>query len=137
VEAVVSSKAALLLALRNGPGYGVDLVRRVRACTRDLVRLGRGNTYPTLRSLERAGLVRSWTIVPRERRGSRSRTYYELTIEGVVAAQAVCEAVSSLVKPASAPVTDDPSVMLKRFRDCAAVSAFTLGLQEKMSEVAP
>src|SRR5581483_6156590 len=135
METVVGSKTALLLALRRGPGYGVDLVRRVRECTRGAVDLGQGNTYPALRALERAGLVRCWTIVPRGRRGFRSRTYYELTIEGVAAADAACAVVQGLTQPAYCPGADDPIDMLERFRECAEVSAFTLGLQEKMPEV--
>lgn len=127
----MSTRAALLEALFSGPGYGLDLVARVRRKTS--LRLGPGSVYPALRSLEAQGLARSWKVVPGRRRGGRSRTYYELTPKGVAAAESQRRVLQGLV-PSSAP---EPSVeevrlMRERLRSCSDVSAFVLDLQRKM-----
>lgn len=85
---MVSARTALLLVLRDGPGYGRDLVRRIHDATRGRGRFVEGSVYPALRGLEADGLVRSWEVVPGRRRGGRARTYYELTERGVEASEA-------------------------------------------------
>ena len=55
-----NAKAALLQALATGPGYGLELLERIRDRTGDLVRIHLGSLYPALRALKREGLVRSW-----------------------------------------------------------------------------
>jgi len=84
---VVAARTALLLALRDGPGYGRELVRRIHHATAGWKRFAEGSIYPALRQLEAARLVRSWTVVPGRQRGGRARTYYELTERGVGAAE--------------------------------------------------
>lgn len=59
------------------------LMRRVRAATEGLVSLAPGSLHPALRALTKAGLVRSWGVVPGRERGGRSRTYFELTVAGI------------------------------------------------------
>jgi DNA-binding PadR family transcriptional regulator len=80
---MVSARTALLLVLRDGPGYGRELVRRIQGATAGRERFAEGSVYPALRGLEAARLVRSWKVVPGRRRGGRARTYYELTERGV------------------------------------------------------
>jgi DNA-binding PadR family transcriptional regulator len=84
---MISARTALLLALRDGPGYGREFVRRIHSATAGRERLAEGSVYPALRGLEAARLVRSWKVVPGRRRGGRGRTYYELTERGVKASE--------------------------------------------------
>jgi DNA-binding PadR family transcriptional regulator len=134
MEAPVSTRAALLQALAQGPGYGVLLARRVREASGGQVRLGAGNVYSALRQLARDKLVRSWSVVPRGRRGARSRRYYELTVRGVQVATAQREALAGLI--ASPPAPRPTKAALARMRDrllaCNALSADTLALREGM-----
>jgi DNA-binding PadR family transcriptional regulator len=58
-------------------------MRRVRDATEGLVSLAPGSLHPALRTLTKAGLVRSWKVVPGRERGGRSRTYFELTVAGI------------------------------------------------------
>ena len=102
---MISTRTALLLVLRDGPGYGRDLVRRIRATTAGRERLTEGSVYPALRGLAAAGLVRSWTVVPGRRRGGRARTYYELTERGAGASEAER---TSLLRLASGPGAEVP-----------------------------
>lgn len=135
METLLGTKPALLQALRHAPGYGAGLVRWVRERSSGRVRLGHGNVYPALKALEHQGLVRSWKLVPGRRRGSRSRTYYELTPKGVAAADEQRRAIADLLAP---PVphhrVEDPSIMRGRLRSCADVSWFVLGLRDRMRE---
>jgi DNA-binding PadR family transcriptional regulator len=87
MENPLSTRAALLQALRAGPGYGLDLIGRVERMTSGLVRLRQGAVYPALRALEGERLLTRWTVVPGGRRGGRSRTYYELTTTGSALAE--------------------------------------------------
>jgi DNA-binding PadR family transcriptional regulator len=96
---MVTARTAVLLALRQGPGYGRELVRRIRSASRGRLRLAEGSVYPALRHLERSRLARSWQVVPGRRRGGRSRTYYELTERGVRASAAAVAALGALLAP--------------------------------------
>jgi PadR family transcriptional regulator, regulatory protein PadR len=82
MDAPVTAKAALLQALISGPGFGLDLIDRVKKKTNGQLELGQGSVYPALRDLEREGLARSWDGDPLPERGGRPRRYYELTAEG-------------------------------------------------------
>ena len=73
----------MLLALRGGPVYGRELIRRIGRATGGRMRLSAGTVYPTLRALRAARLVAAWSVVPGRKRGGRSRVYYELTVAGV------------------------------------------------------
>ena len=84
---MITTRTALLLALREGPGYGRELVQRIRQATAGRVRFAEGSIYPALHKLQDARLVRSWTVVPGRRRGDRARKYYELTQRGVRASE--------------------------------------------------
>ena len=51
--------------------------------TEGQLRLGHGNVYTALDALTRAGLARSWIVLPGGGRGARRRRYYELTARGL------------------------------------------------------
>jgi DNA-binding PadR family transcriptional regulator len=60
----ISTRAALLQALSVKSGYGLEIITRIRKEVG--VILGQGSVYPTLTSLEKAGLVRRLkTLVPK------------------------------------------------------------------------
>ncbi|MDZ4696659.1 MAG: PadR family transcriptional regulator [Deltaproteobacteria bacterium] len=82
----VTAKAALLRALVQGEGFGLDLIDRVKVMSGGEVMLGQGSVYPALRDLEREGLVSSWEGEPTAERGGRPRRYYKLTALGKRAA---------------------------------------------------
>ena len=111
----MSVKATLLQALFTGPGYGLELIERVRRRTGGRVRLRQGSLYPALRELEGEGLVGSWEIPPPGGRG-RPRRYCELTPRGVVAAEAEREAIARLVEPDD-PRPSPPRRELARMRE--------------------
>jgi PadR family transcriptional regulator PadR len=104
---MVTARTALLQALRQGPGFGRDFVRRIRRASGGRVRFAEGSIYPALRGLEAARIVRSWSVVPGRQRGGRARTYYELTGRGVRAAEAVRAALLKLAHP-QGPLLPDP-----------------------------
>lgn len=81
----LTTRVALLQALREGPGYGKDLIRRVARMTNGAMRLSPARVYPCLQTLEREGLATARTVTPGRSRGARARTYYELTPVGVEA----------------------------------------------------
>jgi DNA-binding PadR family transcriptional regulator len=132
MDKLLSTRAALVQTLRRGPGYGIDLIRRVRRETSGQVRIGRGNVYLALRSLEREGLLRNWEVVPGGRRGSRARVYYELTAKGVAVAEAHRKAVAGLLASTATAKPVSLTLMVRRIRSCAEVSAFVLDLRDRM-----
>ena len=86
MDVPVSARAAVLLALVRGKGFGLELIERVSERTKGAVKLGQGSVYPLLRGLEDEGLVRSFETDPLPERGGRPRRYYELTALGKRAA---------------------------------------------------
>jgi PadR family transcriptional regulator PadR len=82
MDAPVSAKAALLQALVAGPGFGLDLIERVKKQTNGKLVLGQGSVYPALRELEREGLLESYEGEPMPERGGRPRRYYRLNALG-------------------------------------------------------
>jgi DNA-binding PadR family transcriptional regulator len=103
---MVTARTALMQALREGPGYGRDLVRRIGRASSGRLRFAEGSIYPALRRLATARLVRSWDVVPGRRRGGRARAYYELTERGVRVSEADRAALLRLVAPESTHVPD-------------------------------
>jgi DNA-binding PadR family transcriptional regulator len=130
MDATVTARTALLQALREGPNFGLALIRALRTATNGRLRLPQGSVYPTLGSLQGKGLVRSWTVVPGRRRGGRGRRYYELTVLGRQVAEAERLALLGLVagRPSALarPTEDDGRRMADRIRRASAVSAFVL-----------
>jgi PadR family transcriptional regulator PadR len=88
MDTPVTTKAALLQALIRGPGYGLDLIERVRTLTSGGIELHQGSIYPALREMEREGLLTSYESDPLPERGGRPRRYFKLTAAG---ARAVME----------------------------------------------
>ena len=99
MDAPVSAKAALLQALISGPGYGLDLIERVKKQTQGRLVLGQGSVYPQLRDLEQEGLLDSYEGDPMPERGGRPRRYYRLNAKGAKAAMEQREIVIGLFGP--------------------------------------
>ena len=106
---MVTSRTAVLLALRQGPVYGRELIRRIEQATNGRVRLSEGTIHPALRALRAARLVTAWDVVPGRKRGARERTYYELTIEGVREAEARARALAEFAAAAQPPGRSSPT----------------------------
>ena len=126
---MVTARTALLQVLREGPGFGRELVRRISRASAGRLQFAEGSIYPALRRLEAARLVRSWGVVPGRRRGGRARTYYELTERGVRASEADRAALLRLAAPESPrlPGPDECRRMLERIELGAELSE-TAGL---------
>jgi PadR family transcriptional regulator PadR len=127
-----SAKAALLQALSAGPGYGMELLERVRDRTGGRVRLRPGSLYPALRALEREGLVRGWAGAPQR---GRRRRYYELTSKGIRAAEEMRAVMRIFVGATSPSATSqrERSRMRERIRQCIRVSGFAYELRRRTS----
>jgi DNA-binding PadR family transcriptional regulator len=114
---MVSASTAVLLALRRGPVYGRELMRRIGKLTGGRMRLSAGTVYPTLRALRAARLVAAWSVVPGRKRGARSRVYYELTVRGVRRSEVEAHALGELAdtsRRASGPTPADLDAMRAR-----------------------
>jgi PadR family transcriptional regulator PadR len=131
MHAILSAEAALLDALYQGPGYGLELIKRARQRGRGWVRLGPGNAYPALARLARRALVRSWEV----RRGAgRPRRYFELTPLGIDGASAQRQLFADLMAraPVQRPIRDrDRAAMAERLDECAELSEFALFLRDQ------
>jgi DNA-binding PadR family transcriptional regulator len=121
---MITARTALLQVLREGPGYGRELVRRIGRATAGRLHFAEGSIYPALRHLEAARLVRSWSVVPGRRRGGRARTYYELSERGARASEADRVALLRLAAPEGPrlPGPDECRRMLERIELGAALS---------------
>jgi len=127
MEAPVTARTALLQALRDGPGYGRELIERVRRLSAEKIHLSEARVYPVLQSLAGRGLVRSWQVAPRGRRGARSRTYYELTLRGVEASREERAVLAALVARSpcgGALIGPDPEQMARRILEADELSVF-------------
>lgn len=89
MDSPISAKAALLEVLLSGPGYGLDLIDRVKKKTHGKIVLGQGSVYPALHDLEEERLVESWE-------GEQRRVYFKLTPVGERAAMDQREVVLGL-----------------------------------------
>jgi len=116
---VVTTRTAILQALSR-PASGREIIALVAGRSHSRVRLHYGAVHPTLRTLEREGLVRGWT--QRHGRG-RPRRNYELTIAGVAEAARIRESLEALIAPASgASSSRTPAEMAKAIRGCEEIS---------------
>jgi PadR family transcriptional regulator, regulatory protein PadR len=69
----------VLDVLRDGPGYGYEILKHIFEQSHRTIRWHNGTLYKVLRDLERRGLVASrWQPAGR----CRSRRYYRLTVRG-------------------------------------------------------
>ena len=132
---MVTSRTAVLLALRQGPAYGRELMRRIARATGGRVRLSEGTIHPALRALRAARLVTAWDVVPGRTRGGRARTYYELTIEGVREAEARAHALVELAGTARPLVRSGPTasnLLRQRAERVAALSRAAALLRDSL-----
>jgi DNA-binding PadR family transcriptional regulator len=128
VDTPLSARAALLQALVV-PGYGVELIERIRRRTGGLVALRMGSVYPALGRLRREGLVRSEVEAPQGGAG-RPRKYYELTPRGVETAWRQRLALSGLLRAAPhRPEDRDAEGAMRRLARCARLSASLINLR--------
>jgi DNA-binding PadR family transcriptional regulator len=106
VSAPVTTKVALLQALRDGPAYGKELIRRLRAMTESGLRPSPARVYPALKVLARDGLLSRRQVSPRGARGARSRVYYELTSRGLAVSTEQRRVLASIVRRLAPPAPD-------------------------------
>jgi len=98
METGVSARTAILMALIQGKGFGLELIERVKQRTNGKVALHQGSVYPLLRSMEEEGLLKSWDDKPSDLRAGRPRRYYELTADGLRAAREQSDTLTGLLK---------------------------------------
>ena len=133
---MVTTRTAILQALRQGPGYGRLLMRRVGAATGGRASVAPGSVYPALRALEKARLVRKWTVVTGRVRGGRARTYYELTVAGIQEAESEARALTRMlsagrsVREASAA---ERAAMRERIERAADLFDFATEMRESLA----
>jgi DNA-binding PadR family transcriptional regulator len=113
----LTTRGVLLQVLRGGPGYGLELIRRVVQAAG--LRISEARVYPVLKALEEQGLVRSVRLTPRGRRGGRERVYYHLAPAGVRAAEHDRRALLAVLEPPAGRV---PSAQ-ERQRMAARIAA--------------
>lgn len=99
MESPVTAKAAILSVLISGKSYGGEIIDKVRERSGGAIVLSEGNVYPTLKTMEREGLLKSFEGEPVPERGGRPRRFYELTGEGRRAATEQCTALVGLLRP--------------------------------------
>lgn len=68
----------ILRLLAEREMYGYELVRAIRASTREAIRLGEGIVYPVLHGLEAEGALASRRVEV----NGRGRIYYRITAKG-------------------------------------------------------
>jgi len=129
VRTPLNAATALILALLQGPGYGLDLIERVRTRSRGRILLRQGAVYPALREFERREVLRSWTVI---RPGiGRPRTYYELTPRGIIEKQAQLDTIAGFAATEAGPVLSrrELDAMRERLESCFGVTEFAMMLR--------
>ncbi|MEE9132522.1 MAG: helix-turn-helix transcriptional regulator [Gemmatimonadota bacterium] len=86
MDVPITAKTALLQELCAGPGYGLELIRRLYKSSGGRFRFLEGAVYPALVALEREGLIRRVDGSARRRAGRPTRCF-GLTAEGVGVAE--------------------------------------------------
>jgi DNA-binding PadR family transcriptional regulator len=119
VRAVLTTRSALLQALRLRAGYGLDLIRRLEG---NAVSVAEARVYPVLKELQAEGLVKSVQLAPKGRRGARARTYYHLTPAGAAVVEAERKILLALLAP--------PAVLLPTPRDRDRMAARIIEAEE-------
>ena len=75
-----STPMLVLSLLKDGDKYGYEMVAELAKRSDDTFQLKEGTLYPLLHTLEKQGLVRSYT---KQTPGGRERKYYRLTDDGL------------------------------------------------------
>ena len=119
---LLNTGTALVVELLRGPGYGLDLIERVRVQGGGRIRLRQGVVYPTLRDFRRGKLLRSWSVATPG--SGRPRTYYDLAPEGIALARAYRDAIAGFVGKTKSPhpTRRELEKMRKRLLQCGEVS---------------
>lgn len=133
---MITSRSAILQALRQGPGYGRQLMRRVDAVSGGRASLAPGSVYPTLKALEKARLVRKWTVIAGRVRGGRARTYYELTVAGIREAEAEAVALAGIAligRPPRQVSAVERSLLRERAERVAALFDFATEVRDSLA----
>ena len=133
----LNTETALFVELLHGPGYGLDLIERVRVRGGGRIRLRQGVVYPTLRELRRRKLLLSWSVATPG--SGRPRTYYDLGPQGLALAQAHREAIAGLAgKPTSPrPTRHELAMMRRRLFECGEVSEAATWLRRAGEAIRP
>ncbi len=132
---MLTARAAILQALRRGPTYGRDLMRRVSAASGGRALVAPGSVYPTLKALGKARLVRTWTVIPGRARGGRARRYYELTVLGVRQAEREGEALAqiALARRSAAPLSAaEQDAVRERLERVCQLHAFAIEARSRL-----
>ncbi len=74
-----STPLLVLSLLKDGDKYGYEMADELAKRSDDTFQLKEGTLYPLLHTLEKNGLVKSYT---KEGPGGRERRYYQLTEDG-------------------------------------------------------
>lgn len=74
-----STPMLILSLLKDGDKYGYEMIEELAKRSDDTFQLKEGTLYPLLHSLEKEGLVKSYT---KEAPSGRERKYYRLTPSG-------------------------------------------------------
>ena len=74
-----STPLLVLSLLKDGDKYGYEMADELAKRSDDTFQLKEGTLYPLLHTLEKNGLVKSYT---KEGPGGRARRYYHLTEDG-------------------------------------------------------
>lgn len=133
---MVTARTAILQALRQGPGYGRLLMRRVSTATGGRASLAPGSVYPVLKALGKARLVRKWTVIAGRARGGRARTYYELTVAGVREAEAEAAALAGIMlgdRPPLQVSASERSILQARAERVAALFDFASEARDSLA----
>ena len=110
-------------------------MRRVAATTGGRASLAPGSVYPTLKALEKARMVRKWTVIAGRARGGRARTYYELTVAGIREAEAEAAALAGIALIGRSPRQVSPaerSDMRRRVERVAELFDFVTELRKSL-----
>lgn len=83
MEGTLTTRVVLLQLLREGAGYGRELIRRAELMTDGRLQLSPGRVYPALKALAGERLIGGRRVSVGGARGARSRTYYDLTTRGL------------------------------------------------------
>lgn len=132
VESPLSTRALLLLALRQGPGSGLRLIDRLGGSTGGVVRPAEGSVYPTLARLEGEGLVKRLERSSEKSRG-RARVDFELTPAGVAASHDVKRLLQAFTTNVEAPRAERSVPMRERLREGMELSDFALRLRDRLT----
>lgn len=92
---VINTCSALLFALLQGEGYGLQLIVRVKQLSTGIIILQEPSVYPALGLMQSEGLVTSSD--EKQPHGGRPRRYYRLTEEGTKVATGQRRALQKLL----------------------------------------